>query len=63
MFITRSSAEDMIMTAGEMAYLGLVIGGFLLFAVVLGWVSSSRSSRTLRHTTATADSHFRARSA
>ena len=27
------------MSGGEMAYLGLVLGAFLVFAGVLGWVS------------------------
>lgn len=33
------------MSTGEIAYLALVIGGFLLFTAVLGWASSTRSSR------------------
>lgn len=37
--------EGMVMSVGEIAYLVLVIGAFLLFTVVLGWASSNRSSR------------------
>jgi len=36
------------MSAGEMAYLGLVISGFLPFIVVLGWVSTERATRPVR---------------
>jgi hypothetical protein len=51
------------MTAGEMAYLVLVIGAFLSFIVVLGWVSRNPSSRPVDRTTIKLDSGAHARPA